>query len=220
MLFRSSNQLSVDDVPVRVFDAGNHPDWHVVYRQLIRLTKDTAKARDLPVDVVRDYVVAPANHTPSLRRGKVFVIREAHLMNAHAQNSLLKTLEEPNGRTLIVLLTDQVDSLLPTIRSRCRAVRFTTLDVNRVAAELQKHGVDRSTATKAAALSGGSLGVALKWIEDGVIGPAEQLLAQFDGLLAGRPPEDLPGWFKRAAEAYAERQLKRDELGSKDQATR
>jgi hypothetical protein len=39
-------------------------------------------------------------------------------------------------------------------------------------------------------------------------------------LFAGRAPDDLPGWFKKAAEAYAEKQLARDPLGSKDAATR
>jgi DNA polymerase III subunit delta' len=41
-----------------------------------------------------------------------------------------------------------------------------------------------------------------------------------DQLFAGKAPEDLPGWFRRAADAYAEKQLGRDELASKDQATR
>src|SRR5690348_13505872 len=41
--------------------AGTHPDYHRVYRQLIRLEKDTSKAKDLPIAVIRDYLVAPAN---------------------------------------------------------------------------------------------------------------------------------------------------------------
>jgi hypothetical protein len=41
-----------------------------------------------------------------------------------------------------------------------------------------------------------------------------------DGILAGKIPDDWPGWFRKAAEAYAEKQLERDPLGSKDQATR
>jgi DNA polymerase-3 subunit delta' len=204
----------------RVFDAGNHPDFHLVYRQLIRLEKESSKAKALPVDVVRDFLVAPANRKPSMGRGKVFVVEEAELMNPTAQNALLKTLEEPYGRALIVLLTDQPGALLPTIRSRCQTVRFAALDEQLVVRELVKRGIDKRLAARAAALSGGALGVALKWIEDGVIEPAEHLVAQIDALFKGRRPDDLPAWFKRAAEAYAEKQLERDELGSKDQATR
>src|SRR6478752_2458502 len=66
--------------------AGTHPDFHSVYRQLIRLEKDTAKARDLTIDVIRDYLVAPANLKATMNRGKVFVVEEADLMNAAAQN--------------------------------------------------------------------------------------------------------------------------------------
>jgi hypothetical protein len=62
--------------------------------------------------------------------------------------------------------------------------------------------------------------MALKWIEDGVVAASRELLRQFDGLIAGQAPADLADWFKKAADAYAEKQLKRDELASKDQATR
>src|SRR4051794_10964852 len=155
----------------RVFDGGNHPDWHVVTKELIRYHDKTGKSKgiNLGIEVVRAEIVEPAGHKSVMGRGKVFVVEQAEVMTTQSQNALLKTLEEPAGRALIVLLTDQAGSLLPTIRSRCQTTRFAALDVGRVAAELQKRGVDKSTAAKAAALSGGSLGVALKWIEDGVI---------------------------------------------------
>jgi hypothetical protein len=53
-----------------------------------------------------------------------------------------------------------------------------------------------------------------------VIEPATELIDQVDAAFTGTPPADLPGWFKKAAEGYAEKQLERDELASKDQATR
>ncbi|MGN6244643.1 MAG: hypothetical protein ACTHQ3_13365, partial [Motilibacteraceae bacterium] len=52
-------------------------------------------------------------------------------------------------------------------------------------------------------LARGSLGVALKWIEAGVIDPARQLMAQIDAIFQGKPPTDLPAWFKTAADAEA-----------------
>src|SRR3954454_10455421 len=158
----------------RVFDAGNHPDWHVVTKELIRYHDKTGKSKgiNLGIEVVRAEIVDPAGRKPVMGRGKVFVIEQAEVMTAQSQNALLKTLEEPAGRALIVLLTDQAGSLLPTIRSRCQTVRFAALDVNRVAAELHQRGIDKATAARAAALAGGSLGVALKWIEDGVVAPA------------------------------------------------
>ena len=141
-------------------------------------------------------------------------------MNAAAQNALLKTLEEPADRTLIILLTDQPDALLATIRSRCQIIRFMALSAEMVQSQLEKRGMEKSLARRAAELSGGSLGLGLRWIQDGVIEAGEQLQGQINDLLAGKAPPDLAGWFRAAAEAYAQKQLERDELASKDQATR
>lgn len=207
----------------RVFEAGNHPDYHVITKELIRYHDRSGKSKaiSLSIDVIRPELLEPAGRKASMGRGKVFVIEQADLMTAQAQNAMLKTLEEPAGRSLIVLLTDQAGALLPTIRSRCQVVRFAALDEALVARELARRDIDKKLAARAAELSGGSLGVALKWIEDGVVAPADELCAQIDALLdAGQAPEDLPGWFKSRAEAYAQKQLERDELGSKDQANR
>ena len=204
-------------------DPPTHPDFATVYRQLVRLDpkKKEAVAKDLVIDVVRQYLVAPANLKPALGHGKVFVVEEAHLMNANAQNSLLKTLEEPYGRTLILLLTDQPDQLLPTIKSRTQLLRFNALDEALVTQELTKRGIDPATARQAAALSEGSLGSALQWIEDGVIPAAQQLHKLLDDLLARRPlSNDLADWFKAAAEAHAKKQQERDPNASLDQAKR
>jgi DNA polymerase III subunit delta' len=206
----------------RVFDAGNHPDYHVVTKELIRYHDKTGKSKgvELSINVIRPEVVEPAGRKAVLGRGKVFVIEQAELMNPAAQNALLKTLEEPAGRTVLVLLTDQPGALLPTIRSRCQLVRFAGLSDALVRKELEKRGVDRSAAAEAARLASGSLGAALRWIEDGVTSLAGELTAQLDRLAEGRPAEDLPVWLRRAAEAYAEKQLERDKLASKDAATR
>ena len=204
----------------RVFDAGNHPDFHIVYRQLARIEKEKIKAMELTIDVVRRYLVGPANLKSSMGRGKFFVVEEAELMNVAAQNSMLKTLEEPSERTVIVLLTDQPAALLATIRSRCQIIRFAPLERSMVVRELESRGIESAAAGTAADLAEGSLGIALKWIEDGVIEPARDLRRQLDALSVGGGAANLPGWFKSAAEAYAEKQLERDELASKDQATR
>jgi DNA polymerase-3 subunit delta' len=206
----------------RVLDAGNHPDYHVVTKELIRYHDKTGKSKgvDLSIHVVRPEVVEPAGRKAVMGRGKVFVIEQADLMNPQAQNALLKTLEEPAGRTVIVLLTDQPGALLPTIRSRCQVVRFAGLPEPLVRKELEKRGVEKTVAPEAARLAAGSLGVALRWVEDGVASLAGELTGQIDRLTAGRPSDDLPGWLRRAAEAYAEKQLERDKLASTDAATR
>jgi DNA polymerase-3 subunit delta' len=200
-----------------------HPDYHVVTRDLIRLydKSGTSKGIDLSIKVIRAEVLERASRKSVMGRAKVFVVKQAELMNRDAQNALLKTLEEPAGRTFIILLTDQPDLLLSTIRSRSQTIRFAPLGEKLVARELKKRaGIDAETAARAAMITRGSLGQAMKWIEDGVIEPASELINQVDGLFEGQAPTDLPAWFKKAAEAYAERQMQRDALGSKDAATR
>lgn len=206
----------------RVFESGNHPDYHIITKELIRYHDKTGKSKgiDLSIHVIRPELIDPAGRKAVMGRGKVFVIEQAELMNPQAQNALLKTLEEPAGRTLIVLLTDQPGSLLQTIRSRSQLVRFSALEEDFVRQGLKRRGIDPELADRAADFSRGSLGIALKWIEDGVIEPATELIEQVDGAFTGTPPADLPGWFKKPAEAYAQKQLERDELASKDQATR
>jgi DNA polymerase III subunit delta' len=206
----------------RVMESANHPDFHVITKELIRYHDKTGKSKgiDLSINVIIPELIEPAGRKPAMGRGKVFVIEQAELMNPAAQNAMLKTLEEPAGRTLIVLLTDQPGALLPTIRSRCQVVRFAALPESLVRRELEGRGIEKKLAAEAARLAGGSLGVALRWIEDGVVAAAAELTERLDSLAAGRADGDLPGWFKRAAEAYAEKQLERDKLASKDAANR
>src|SRR5687768_8580176 len=137
----------------------NHPDSHVIYKELIRLTKPDSVAKDLAVDVMRDYLLVPASRKPSMNRGKVFVVEQSDLMNDQAQNACLKTLEEPEGRTLIILLTNQPNCLLPTIRSRCQLLTFGCLSEPLVRKELEKRGLNKIDAADAATLTEGSLGV-------------------------------------------------------------
>jgi DNA polymerase III subunit delta' len=155
-----------------------------------------------------------------LGRGKVFIIERAELMTMGAQNAMLKVLEEPAERTAIILLTDQIGQLLPTIRSRCQVVRFAPLPDETVRRELEKRGFDKPTAQTAARLSEGSLGVAIQWIEDGVVALANDLVGKLDALIGGKPIAGLSEWLRKAADAYAEKQLERDELASKAQAAR
>lgn len=203
-----------------LIDAGTHPDYHVITKELVRLTSKTSKATTLSIDVIRDHLVAPAMKKTVTGSGKVFLVEEADLMQAAAQNAILKTLEEPAGRTLIVLLTPKPDDLLQTIRSRAQVFTFAALSDKTVFTQLKLRGIDPQTAEQATRIADGSLGLALSWANDGVVAKSRELFAHLDGLTAGRPTADLAEWFKAAADAYAVKQLEHDELGSKDNATR
>lgn len=206
----------------KLFEANSHPDFHVITKELIRYHDKTGKSKgiELSIFVIRPELIDKVAMKPAMNRGKVFVIEQAELMNAQAQNAMLKTLEEPAGRALIILLTDQPGLILQTVRSRSQTIRFAALEREVVKEQLGARKIDKRTADRAASVADGSLGLALKWIEDGVVDAADQLTAMLETAERGGGARELPHWFKQSSEAYAAKQLERDELGSKDQATR
>jgi len=93
---------------------------------------------------------------------KVVVVDEAERMSSGAQNAFLKTLEEPPANSVIILITSNPDSLLPTIRSRCQMLRFNALPEELVFEELKKReDLSAEEALICSKLSNGSLGRAL-----------------------------------------------------------
>lgn len=109
----------------------------------------------IPVDLIRDLVIPEASRSPFEGRMKVFVFEEAERMNEAAQNALLKTLEEPHPDTMFILLSDQEEELLETIRSRCTLVHLDPLPEQSVVDALVAEGVDPTLAKTAARISEG-----------------------------------------------------------------
>ena len=97
----------------------------------------------------------------------VAVIEAADKMTPAAQNALLKTLETPPGDAMFFLITDAPGALLPTIHSRCQAVRLHDLSVEDCAAVLERRGMDKARAALLAGLAQGSVGRALAIDADG-----------------------------------------------------
>ena len=85
------------------------------------------KGGQIKVERIRKEIIDKVGFRPYEGRRRVVMIDNAHRLNASAQNSLLKTLEEPPPSSLIVLVTPAPESLLPTVRSRCQPLRFRTL---------------------------------------------------------------------------------------------
>lgn len=205
---------------MKLIDSGTHPDFRIIRKELVREIKKDSKATTLSIDVIRDHLLEPASHKPLLGKGKFFVVEEADLMQAPAQNSLLKTLEEPFGRTMIVLLTIKPEDLLPTIRSRTQTIHFAALPDKTIITQLKLRGIDPAMADLATQMVDGSLGTAMQWIEDGVVERGDELTKHLYGLSIGRPTVQMGDWLAAAAGQYAEKQIEHDELTSKDRATR
>ncbi|XAG67463.1 DNA polymerase III subunit delta' [bacterium 19CA06SA08-2] len=92
----------------QLFDKGHHPDLGTV----------TVDNKTIGVEAIRE-ICARLQNSAQLGRGKVVIIPDAERMTESAANALLKTLEEPAGDSLLLLIASQVSRLLPTILSRC-----------------------------------------------------------------------------------------------------
>jgi len=129
----------------------------------IHITPETS----FGVDLIRERVIPFF----SLRRDgwRVAILDGAERMTREAANALLKTLEEPPPRSLIVLVVVRPEELPSTISSRCVPVPFSRLTFEQTVDVLCGVGVVRETAEKAAKLSAGSPGFALQLIDDDLL---------------------------------------------------
>jgi len=152
----------------RLFEAGSHPDFNSVYKELREFTKD-GKGKpppvDLPIDVIREFLIAKVSTRPTLSQRKVFVVSEAEKLNAASQNCLLKVLEEPPEYCCIVLLCTRLERLLPTTKSRCQIIQFGPIDEDRIVEKLNEMGIEEKQAGYFARLAQGSLGAACWWAQ-------------------------------------------------------
>lgn len=150
----------------RLIDTGGHPDLLVVHR-LPKKTSASASSGDpedlrqfIVVDQIRE-LTRVAGMAPRRGARRVFIIDPADQMNNEAQNALLKTLEEPPGNAVLILVASRPHLLLPTVRSRCFVVGFAALRVGDLAAALVERGFNGAEATTRAALAEGRPGRAL-----------------------------------------------------------
>jgi DNA polymerase-3 subunit delta' len=142
-----------DDEPCGVCPAcrkimsGNHPD--VIHVKPTGATIKIAQIRAL---------CEALSMKPYEAKMRVVIVTDAHVMNPSAGNALLKMLEEPPDRTILILTAPQSADLLPTIVSRCQPVRFNPITRRTIAAELvEEHGLGKQAASVLAAVANGSL---------------------------------------------------------------
>jgi DNA polymerase III subunit delta' len=136
---------------------GTHPDVRVVVREEDRRDIRTEQIRDL----TRWLVLRPL-----MARRKLALVDGADALNEHGQNALLKTLEEPPGASVLLLVVGRASLLLPTVRSRCQQVRLDPLTPDEMARFLDQQGVPRKQAAMLVARADGSPGRALALRED------------------------------------------------------
>ena len=118
----SADKPCKECVSCRQMESGNQPD-------VIWVTREKAS---LGVDEIREQLCNTMDIKPFSSPYKIYLVPEAEKMTEAAQNALLKTIEEPPEYAVIMLLTSNVDALLPTIQSRCVRLDLKVVDDNLV----------------------------------------------------------------------------------------
>ena len=190
----------------RRMESGNFPDFKYAER-LVR-----GGPGEGIVDQVRA-VIADLQTVPYEADYRFFAFNEAGALNEQSQNALLKTVEEPPPHLILILITEALGRMLPTILSRCCVVRFNAVERGELAAALRERGCDPRRAEVLAAISGGAPGKALQMLGDegawefrlGVLENLRQLRGadMWTALETARQLEELAP-AKSAAKASAE----------------
>ena len=145
----------------RKIASGNHPDF---------ITVDDPEKKTVPVDLIRQ-ARADMYVRPNEAEHKIYLFPRAQDMGIPGQNALLKVLEEPPAYGVFILLTDNPDKLLPTVRSRCTELALSALPQALLRKELARQFPQAQAADVDAAIfaSGGYLGQAQKLLSSGSI---------------------------------------------------
>jgi len=121
-----------------------HPFDICIVRPETETKRDVTKQKNISAETMRDALIF-LSRFPANGKFRVLIVEEAHKLSQTAQNVLLKTLEDPNATSVIILITHEIGSIIPTILSRVEKVRFNyvpaeeiTSDANFVSSKKQK----------------------------------------------------------------------------------
>lgn len=163
--------------------AGSHPDL-LAFGAPGKGRKETRK-KEIGIEQARE-LKRFAQLRPVAAPRKMAIVDDADRLSIAAQNALLKTLEEPPGQALLVLVTASPGALLTTVRSRCQRVAFRPLALADVTAALRDAGLADAEAAPLAAAADGSPGRALGLRATWQDADREAVLGALAGLEGGR----------------------------------
>ena len=140
----------------------NHPDVYEVRRECRE--KEEKLAKNISIEQVRDFQ-QKLSLTSFLNSYKIGIIEEAETLSTEAANSLLKTLEEPTPKTVIILLSASISALPATVVSRCQTLKFLPVAKEKIYDQLLNLGASRDEARDLAGISWGKPGLALDFLQ-------------------------------------------------------
>lgn len=153
-------------------NSNNHPDLHIINNE-----ETTIKREEI------DELIESVYMKPYESAKKVYIIKEAHEMTTQAANTFLKTLEEPPGDSVIILLTSNANLLIPTIVSRCQTIKFRNVSKETIKAYLKENfGTSDEKADLAAEYSKGILNKSVNIIKgnDNILQYRTEIIELFD----------------------------------------
>ncbi len=145
-------------ISCKTFESNNHPD--IIY-------VNNTNTKSIGVDDVREQISKQTEIKPYKYTYKIFIVEEAEKLTVAAQNALLKTIEEPPAYGIFMLLTQNANSFLPTVISRCVRYNLRPLSFYQVSQYLtETRGLEPAKADLLAGFAQGNIGRALGLIED------------------------------------------------------
>mgnify|MGYP001239103864 CR=1 FL=1 len=117
-------------VSCKRIDNRNNPDLHII----------EPDGASIKIDQIR-YLQQEFSKKAVESEHKVYIVVDADKMTVNAANSLLKFLEEPDGDTIAILITEQIQKILPTILSRCQLISFQPLPKDEIIQQLIEMGI-------------------------------------------------------------------------------
>lgn len=181
------------------FERGIYPDFYLIERELNEKTKE--KRQNISINQIRE-LQNKLNKRTFANSYKVAIIREAETLTKEASNALLKTLEEPTAKTILILLTTAKEMILETIQSRSQNLQFLPVTRNEIRAYLNSQGVVKSQVEDIASLSQGRPTIALKFLSD--VGIVESQTAESRKWL-DLLDQDIQGRLKFAEAMFKEK---------------
>lgn len=184
-----------------------NPDLYIVRREQDEKTQKTKK--NIDIDQIRD--MRSALGVRSMYGGyKVAIIEQAALMSVGAANALLKTLEEPRGQTVLILMTDDEAAIPATIRSRTQPIQMYPVPDTTLRTYMQTRGMTGPEAETMVRSARGLPGQLIRWLEEPELFTAYQdQITQFTALV-GQPfyqkRQGLTAWFSESDDPIAQRQ--------------
>lgn len=148
----------------RQINNSSHPDVLVV-EPIKEEIKGKTKEKEISIEQIRQ-VRQKIGLFAYYGQYKIVIIAQAEKMSGEAANALLKTLEEPPDKTIIILISSAPKGLLPTIISRCLSIKFGLIKAKEISRGLEKIGCPKKSAEAFAMLVGGKPGLAMEYFRN------------------------------------------------------